>query len=294
MRKSDSVPARLATTAALLLTLALPVQAHQGETERERWNHRVEPYRIAGSVYYVGVEGISAFLITSPAGHILIDGGYEETAALILDNVRKLGFRPTDVKILLNTHAHGDHAGGLAALKAATGAKLLALAEERPALEAGRHDGEFNYEATRFTPVRIDRSLRDGEVIRLGALALTAHLTPGHSKGCTTFTLPLEEGGTRHTAIFYCSTTIGGNRLVGNRTYPEIVAAFRGSFSKLKRMEADIFLPNHPGMGDLGGKRARALRGEANPFIDPGELQRYVDKSIQDFEAGLARQRGMR
>lgn len=286
--------ARGLLAALALATVAVPAGAQENETIRARWNRAVEPYRIAGGVYYVGVEGIATFLIATPDGQILVDGGFEETAPLILTNVRKLGFRPDDVKYLVVTHAHSDHAGGLSALKAATGARLLALAAERQGLEEGRNVGEFDYGVQRFAPVRVDRIIRDGETIRLGDAALTAHWTPGHTQGCTTFTLPLVEQGRSHTAVFFCSTTVAGNRLVGNRAYPGIVAAFRQAFSRLKRIEADIFLPNHPGFAKLEEKRARIAAGRPNPFVVPGELQRYVEASKRDFEAELARQRRAR
>lgn len=278
--------------AAVLLALVVPVASAWADNQRVEWSQPVEPYRIAGNVYHVGTSGISTYLITTPQGHILVDGGYEETAPLILANVRKLGFRPGDVKYLVITHGHSDHAGGLAQLKAATGARLLALAAERSSLEEGRHVGEYDYGPSTFTPVRVDRVIADGETIRLGDAALTAHWTPGHTRGCTSFTLPLVEQGRRHTAIFYCSTTVAGNRLVGNRVYPEIATAFRRTFARLRRIRADIFLPNHPGIGNLAEKRARMAPGETNPFIDAGELHRYVAVSERAFEAELARQQG--
>jgi len=282
-----------AALAVLVLAAAhTPVWAQEKDTRAE-WNQPVEPYRIAGNVYYVGVRGIATYLVATPQGHILVDGGYEETAPVILGNVRKLGFRPADVKFLVVTHAHNDHAGGLAALKAATGAQLLALAAERKALEEGYNVGEFDYGVQRFTPVRVDRTLRDGETVRLGGSALTVHWTPGHTQGCTSFALPVVEQGRRHTALFFCSTTVAGNRLIGNKVYPEIVSGFRETFARLKRIRADIFLPNHPGFADLEGKRARVAAGRPNPFIDSGELQRFVARSERAFNAELARQRGV-
>ena len=283
---------RGALLALAILAGAVPAVARQDETIRDQWSRPVTPFRIAGNVYYVGVKQIAAYLITTPQGHILIDGGYEESAPRILASIQALGFKPRDVKILLITHAHSDHAGGLAALKAATGARLLALSAERQALEEGRHIGEYDYGESRFTPVRVDRLIRDGEVVRLGAAALTVHWTPGHTKGCTTFTLPLVDQGRRHTAVFFCSTTVGGNRLVGNRVYPGIVTAFRQTFLQLKGMRADIFLPNHPGFAKLEEKQARVRPGQPNPFVDPGEFQRHLDQAEAAFEAELVRQKG--
>jgi len=174
----------------LSLVLASPalVQPQADPTSRS-WNQPVEPYRIAGNIYYVGASDITSFLITTPEGHILLDGGFVETAPIIEANVRKLGFKLEDVKILLSSHAHFDHAGGLAELKRATGAKFAAMDKEAPLLaRGGKWDFLFG-DKYPFPPIQADRILHDGDTVLLGGTTLTAHLTPGHTKGNTTWTM---------------------------------------------------------------------------------------------------------
>jgi metallo-beta-lactamase class B len=251
-----------------------------------------QPFHIAGDLYYVGMAGVGAYLIATPKGHILIDGGFESSAPLVLANIRALGFQPRDVKVLLITHAHYDHAGGLAALKRATGARLLALAAEKPALEQGRHFGDNENGVGRFPAVKVDQAIADGEVIRLGGAAVTAHWTPGHTIGCTSFTHAVIDGGRMHTAVVYGSTTVAGNALVANHAYPGIVADYRKSFVRLAAIHADIFLANHPSFAHLDEKRARVAAAHPNPFIDAAELQRFVAGQERAFNAELARQQG--
>ncbi|HYD45571.1 MAG TPA: subclass B3 metallo-beta-lactamase [Phenylobacterium sp.] len=255
------------------------------------WTRPVAPYRVVGSVYYVGSEGLSAFLIAGSKGHILLDGGMPDGgAALIEANIRKLGFRLEDVKILINTHAHIDHAGGLAQLKADTKAKLYASKGDEWSLEHGQHFGDNENGPTPYPAVKVDRTIRDGRAIKLGENAITPILTPGHTAGCTTWSLPVVERDRPLNVVFYCSTTVAGNRLVGNQAYPKIVADYRASFAKLKTLPADVFLPNHPQFADLAGKRRRVAQGGPNPFVDPDEMRRFVEASEEAFEAELAKQ----
>ena len=277
-----------ALIAALVSLVAAPAAAQGWPAD---WTKSVAPYRIVGSVYYVGSEGLSAFLIAGSKGHILIDGGMPEGgAALIEANIRKLGFKVEDVKVLLNTHAHIDHAGGLAQLKADTKARLYASKEDRWSLQNGVHFGDNENGATTYPAVKVDRVIRDGKAIKLGENAITPILTPGHTSGCTTWTLPVVERDRPLNVVFYCSTTVAGNRLVGNQAYPKIVADYRASFARLKALPADVFLPNHPQFADLAGKRRKVAQGGANPFVDPGEMRRFVEESEAAFEEELAKQ----
>ena len=274
--------------AALLSLIAAPAAAQGWPAD---WTKPVAPYRIVGSVYYVGSEGLSAFLIAGSKGHILLDGGMPQGgAALIEANIRKLGFKLEDVKILINSHAHIDHAGGLAQLKADTKARLHASKGDEWSLEHGQHFGDNENGPTPYPAVKVDRTIRDGRVIKLGENAITPILTPGHTSGCTTWSLPVREGAQTLTAVFYCSTTVAGNRLVGNAAYPRIASDYRASFARLKTLPADVFLPNHPQFGDLAGKRRRVARGGPNPFVDPGEMRRFVEESERAFEEELAKQ----
>ena len=277
-------PLAIAALTALLLS-SPPLHAQPFSEERTQWNQPHAPYRVVGPVYDVGTAGLSAYLIVTPKGHILIDGGLPESASLIEANIAALGFRLEDIRFLLNSHAHFDHAGGLAALKAVTRARLLASAADRPDLERGFVD--YGPSAgIHFPPVKVDGIVSDGQSITLGGLVLTAHLTPGHTKGCTTWTLPAAD----HRFIFYCSTSVAGNELIGPRAYPGIVASYRRSLAMLGRMKADIFLGFHPEFNDRDEKIARRAGGDADAFVDPSELSRYVSRSKVEFEREYARQ----
>jgi metallo-beta-lactamase class B len=254
----------------------------------------VAPFHIAGNLYYVGHNEITAFLFATPKGLILMDGGFEASAPLVLRNIQQLGFKPQDVKILLNTQAHFDHAGALAELKRATGARLYALeAEARELANGGPDDG-----TPRIPPVATDVIVKDGGQVGLGGTTLTAHLTPGHTKGCTTFTTTLEGKD----AVFVCSTTAPGFKLVGNTAYPNIVTDFRRTFDILRALPCDYFFASHASFFDLEGKRARLARStakggdgttrdRANPFIDPAGYQSFLAKTEAAFERQLAEQK---
>lgn len=273
----------LATAAALF---ACPSAAPAQDAEqRVEWNQSMEPFGITRNVYYVGTKGLAAYLIPSPRGHILIDGGLPESAPLIAANIRKLGFRLTDVKYLLINHAHFDHSGGLAELKKLTGAKLVASAADKPDLESGKVAGRP--ELGTSPAVKVDRIVGDAGKLRLGDIELTAHLTPGHTRGCTSWAL--RAGG--KDVLFACSLTVAGQNLIDDRTYPHAADDFRRSFRKLKTMPADIFLNFHPDFFDLEGKRARQIAGEQNAFVDPGELKRQVESAERGLEKELADQR---
>ena len=257
------------------------------------WTAPNEPFRIGGNLYYVGTAGLGAYLLTSPQGHVLIDGAMPTSAKMIEANIERLGFKPGDVKVLLNTHAHFDHAGGLAELKKDTGAKLYAAAGDRQALETGTYVGSEDVKAFDFAPVKVDHVLKDGEQVRLGNIVLTAHLTPGHSGGCTTWTFPVKIDGAERQALLYCSTSVAANRLVSKTKgpqYPGIVADYEATFAKLKTMQADVFLAPHAEQFGLGAKRAKLAAAGPNPFVDPGELQRTVAASEAAFRADLAKQ----
>jgi len=244
------------------------------------WNDPVVPFHLVGNIHYVGAKGVSAFLITTPAGSILLDGGFPETAPLIQKNITQLGFRIQDVKYLLNSHAHFDHAGGLAALKKASGARFVASAGDAPGLRAG----------ARLQPaVAVDRVIQDGERVELGGVALTARITPGHTPGCTTWTMTTEEAGKPLRVVFYCSTSVV-DRLVGNTSYPGIVADYERSFARLRELPCDVFLGPHPSFFQMAAKREKQGSGNPNPFIDPGELQRYLQQSESSFREALKKE----
>ncbi|MHA6719452.1 subclass B3 metallo-beta-lactamase [Sphingomonas sp. RS6] len=278
--------------AALLAAFAAPAaSAQQADWARVRaeWNRPTAPFRIIGNIHYVGTAGISAYLITSPQGHILIDGGMAESAPLIAANIEKLGFRLKDVKILLINHAHWDHSGGLAELKRRTGARLLAAAAEIPALETGHPD--YRPDLSSAPPVAVDGTLADGETVRIGTTAIVAHLTPGHTKGCTSFSTQVRSGGKPLTVLFACSLSVADQPLTPGHGYDRAPDDFRNSFAKLRAMHADIFLSFHAEQFDLKAKRRKLAAGDAMAFVDPGELPRRVTAAQKAFEAELKAQR---
>jgi metallo-beta-lactamase class B len=285
---------RVSTVLALLalaLATAAPAQLDPDfARQRAEWNQPFEPFRIAGTVHYVGTRGLAAYLITDPAGHILIDGAMEESAAQIAANVRKLGFSMGDVKIMLINHAHWDHSGGLADLKRFSGARLLASAADKPDLESGR--SSYRADIAPAAPVRVDRVIRDGETIRLGATRLLVHLTPGHTKGCTSWTMRTQEAGRPLDILFACSLTPAGQQLVNDPGYPNAVADFRATFAKLKALTADIYLNYHPSFFDMEAKLERQRAGDSLAFVDPAELSRRIATAEATFAQELARQKG--
>lgn len=263
----------------------------QSDPTWRSWNQPVEPFRIVGNIYYVGASDVTSYLITSPRGHILLDGGFAETAPMIYDNIRKLGFKPEDVKYLLNSHAHFDHAAGLAQLKQWTGAKFVASREDGDLMaRGGRGDFAWGDKLT-FPPLQPDRTIADSDTVAIGGAILTAHLTPGHTKGCTTWTTDAEESGHRYHVVFLCSTSVPGYKLVNNATYLNIVEDYRKSFTILKSLPCDVFLGPHGSFFHLKEK-LDALKADPthNPFIDPQEYQAFISGSQSDFEAELKKQ----
>ena len=279
------------------LLLAGPAQAADSfAKQRAEWNKPMRPFHVIDNIYYVGTAGVSSFLIFTLQGFILTDGGLPESAKQIEANIKTLGFDIKDVKILLNSHAHFDHAGGLAKLKRDSGAKLIASAADKPILERGRIS--FGPSATDpFPPVKVDRAVKDGDTVDLGGVTLTAHVTPGHTPGCTNWTMPIVSGGQEHTVIFFCSITVAGNPLVNNKAYPAIADDYKASFARLKRIDADIFLAPHGEQFGLAKKAATLADNEKkkvvnapNPFIDKTEFHRVVGQMEKDFNAELAKQ----
>lgn len=259
-----------------------------------------EPFRIAGNLYYVGATGVTAFLLTGPEGHVLIDGGYPETAPLIVGSIEKLGFDIRDVKILLNSHAHFDHAAGLKELQDRSGAELWVSEGDADVMAAGgagdRSFGPLRFlRFGRFPAPRVDRLFSDGTVVRLGPIELTAHITAGHTRGCTSWSMPLREGARELRAVSVCSLSLlPFMSLVERESYPGIRADFERSFATLRALHPDIFLGSHGDFFDLQRKRrARATTVDSvAPFIDPDGYVRYVDRAERRFRDLLAKQTG--
>lgn len=285
------------TIFAFLSVFAPSAKAQENETFRS-WNRPVDPFRIVGNLYYVGANDITSYLVTTPEGHILIDGGFPETAELIRASVSALGFTIEDVKILLNSHAHFDHSGGLAQLREWSGAQVWIAEGDADLVESGgRGDFFLDDEDTRFPPVKVDRRLRDGDVVTLGGVTLTANLTAGHTKGCTTWSLRVEEGEASFDVVSVCSVSVlPGLELVENPAYPEIAADYGRSFETLGDLPCDIFLAAHGRFIDLDEKRRRIAEGEPGHevFFDPEGYRSYVDRGKAHFEKRLAEQRASR
>ena len=285
-------PGRLwGLAAAILLTLPLCLTAQSDETSRAR-NQPVEPLRLIDNLYYVGASDIASYLITTPEGHIVIDGGFVETAPMIRANIEALGFDPKDVKLLLNSHAHFDHAGGLAALAEWTGAEVVASRADAPLIASGG-DGDYFLSAAdnAFPAVEVARRVDDGEEVHLGGTTLVAHLTAGHTRGCTSWSLQVDDGGTPRTAVVVCSVTLlPGVQLLDNDAYPNIVDDFRATSKRLEALPCDIFLAAHASFFDLAGKRQRVTTSTQNPFIDPQGYHDYLARNRKHFENELAAQ----
>jgi metallo-beta-lactamase class B len=249
-----------------------------GSTEQQ--NTPFPPHRLIGNVYYVGTESLASFLVTTPEGHILINSDYERNVPGIRDSVGKLGFRFEDIKILIGSHAHGDHMEGDALVKELTGARALAMAEDIPALQSMRSPGG--------KPRPTYEPLKDGDTVKLGNMTLTAHHTPGHTPGCTSWGMTVQEGGRSYAVLIIGSVGVNpGTNLVGN---PNLVALYRQSFKVLRSLQVDVGLGSHPAMYNMAAKYLRLTAGGPNPYIDP---QGYLaELTIQEtaFNAELQRQ----
>lgn len=209
-----------------------------------QWNQPIAPYRVISNLYYVGTNYLASFLIVTPQGNILIDPDYEQSVPLIRANVEKLGFHFSDIKIILISHAHDDHAAGCALAKKLSGAKLMVMDRDVAEVESGGK-GDFQY-VQHWTLVKVDRVLHDGDKVELGGITLVAHLTPGHTKGCTTWTTEIKDGGRVYHVVIVGSPNVNpGYKLVGNAQYPQIATDYEKTFRVLSSLPCDIFLGAH-------------------------------------------------
>jgi len=259
---------------ALLAASALYPQARKAD-----WSLPFPPHKVVANVYYVGSTQLSSYLITTPEGHLLINSSFEETVPVIRAAIEKLGFRFQDVKILLGSHAHGDHMAGNGLVKELTGARVLVM----------QGDEEVVAKGTGGRPCKVDQVLKDGDQVKLGGTVLTAHHTPGHTKGCTTWGLTAIENGQAHRVLVYGSTNVNpGYILVNNRDYPGIADDYARSFRKLRQLACDIFLAAHPSVYRMEEKHQQLGKGGVNPFIDPDGYRAFVDaqekRSLEELE----------
>ena len=279
---------------ALLTSFAL-VQAPQSPAGNNPWTERVAPFKVMGNIHYVGTLDLSSFLITSPAGHVLIDSGVEANAEAILANIKALGFDVKDIRVMLTTQAHYDHVAAFARLKAASGARVLVSVADAPLVEGGgKGDYLFGPEFY-FPPTKVDATVKDGEVVTVGPIALTAHLTPGHTKGDTTWTMDVTDSGgkTRH-VVFLGSTSVNpGTILIDNPNYPGIAADYKRAFEVEKRLTCEVFLAAHGSQFNGPAKAAAAAAGKGDAaFIDPDGCRVAIERSEKAFLAELAKQQG--
>jgi metallo-beta-lactamase class B len=247
-----------------------------------------EPFHIVDNVYYVGTGGLASYLFKTEDGLILLDGALPESAPLIEAHIQKLGFKLSDVKIILNSHAHYDHSGGLAQLKKDTGARLYAMEGDVSALEGGFYLGSESETDKGAPPVKVDQVLHDGDTVSLGGVTLKAHLTPGHTRGCTSWGETVHDQGEPYELLVFCSATVAANRITPPVQYPGIVEAYRTTFAKAKAMKVDILLAPHPEFFDMAGKRTKLKDGAPNPFINSDEFKPFIEMMEATFEKILA------
>jgi metallo-beta-lactamase class B len=270
--------ARCSMVAALAV---IPLAAQQNA--RSERSKPFPPHKVIGNVYFVGSVNLGSYLITTPEGHILVNTDYEETVPVIRAGVEKLGFRFTDIKIILGSHAHTDHMEGDAMVKESTAGRVMAMVQDIPALKEMRPGGKEH---------PIDRVLHDGDEVKLGGSTLMAHLTAGHTKGCTTWSMKATEAGKTYDVVIVCS--VGWNPgyvLVNNKDYPKIADDYVRSFATLRKLPCDIFLGAHGSFYDLDAKYGKLQKGGANPFLDHAGYLAYIDLKEKQFYAELERQK---
>jgi acetyl esterase/lipase len=272
----------------LPLTLAVALAAAgQGPAD---WHEPFPAHKVIGNVYYVGSRDLAAYLITTPAGHILLNSGFDRTVPLIQRSVESLGFKLTDVKVLLASHAHSDHVAGLARLRKLTGARVHVMRGDAQVIASGGK-GQYLYARDRWAPCQVDRVLRDRDEVKLGGVTLVARLTPGHTRGCTTWAWKVEDGGKRYDVVVIGSPNVNpGYQLVNNEEYPEIADDFARTFKVLRGLPCDVFLGAHGSYYGLVERHALLKKGKANPFVNPEGYKNYVALKERAFRKTLAEQ----
>ena len=292
---------KFAFAAVLALSSALPwTAAHAADptpncSRCAEWNTEQEPFALYGNSYYVGVHGLSSVLITSPAGHVLIDGDLPQSAPLVAAHIRALGFRVEDIKYILSSHAHFDHAGGIAQLQRWSGATVLGSPSNVQALaqgHTGKDDPQYG-DSTGYEPVANTRAVRDGEVLRVGALAITAHWTPGHTPGGTSWTWQSCEDGVCKNMVYADSVTAFSNdsfKYLASPDYPNAAADVEHSIATLRNLPCDVLVSAHPEASDLWTRAARRAEMGSKAFIDTGACRRYADQMLEIWQERLAQE----
>lgn len=294
-RCSRSWTAPLVRGAVILFFLALARCAGQAGVpgNMQHWNRPFPSYRVIDDIYYVGTNEIAQFLITTPAGHILLDTGFEASVPRLRENIEALGFRYRDIKLILTSHAHIDHVQAHALVRRQTGAQVLVSTADADFVEHGGK-GETVYDGVfEWAPCPVDRRVGDGELVKLGGVALTAHLTPGHTRGATTWTMQVQDQGRSLAVVFFPSANINpGVHLIDNRRYPQIAHDFESSFAIWKGLSCDVFLADHGEFYGMKAKYHQLQSGAAtNPFIDPDGYRRSLAESERRFHEQLSNER---
>jgi metallo-beta-lactamase class B len=284
---------RLLIVLTLLASLAVSQNSLLGQAND--WLQPFPPFRIAGNLYYVGSRGLASYLVTTSEGHILINSNLEESVPMLRASIEKVGFKYNDLKIVLISHAHFDHNAGSALIKKQTGAKYMVMAEDVSTVESGGTT-DFNYgndKGTYYPRTTVDRTLRDKDEVKLGDAVLVAHLTAGHTKGCTTWTMKVRDGGTTYDAVIVCSPNVNpGYKLVNNAAYPGIADDYARMFRTLTSLPCDLFLGAHGSYFELEAKYGRMQKGDASPFVDPAGYKKLIAAKTAEFQAALKTQRG--
>ena len=282
----------LLATAVIAAAGSTPVAREQSNPD---WTQPFPPFKIADNLYYVGSKGLANYLVTTPQGHILINSDLEANVPLIRASVEKLGFKFTDIRILLISHAHWDHNAASDTIKKLTGAKYMVMDADVPVVESGGK-ADFHYgndPSGQYPPTKVDRVLHDGDEVRLGDALLVAHLTPGHTKGCTTWSMKVQDAGKTHNVVIVGSPNVNaGYKLVNNAAYPQIAADYERMFKVLKGLPCDIFLGAHGSYFDMEAKYARMKDLGSAAFVDREGYAKFVADRERAFRAELAKQRG--
>jgi metallo-beta-lactamase class B len=282
---------RVLTLVGLLITLALVVVGRWANANKIGGQQPADPFRIAANFYYVGASDVAAFLITGPEGHVVLDAGYPTTARLIMASIAKLGFDIKDVKVLLNSEAHPDHAGGLGVLQDASGAELWASDASADSIASGGDDRDMILPmrallwigVVGYPPARVDHRFKDGDTIRVGPIALTAHITAGHTRGCTSWSFPVHDGDRVLNVVSVCDTGV-----LESSNYPEQAADRERSIRVLRSLPADIWVTNHARAWGRYRKflASAAAKNPVDPFIDPDGYRAFIDAAEAELRSG--------
>jgi metallo-beta-lactamase class B len=280
--RTDTLPRLMAV--ALLGAAGLVAQTAAAQGESSGPDKPFPPHKIISNIYFVGAEEHASFLIVTREGNILINSGYQATVPMVRESIEKLGFKYSDTKILLGSHAHVDHMQGDALVKELTGAQVMAMEQDVPALQKMRGS---------TLPQPVDRVLHDGDEVKLGDTILVAHLTAGHTKGCTTWTTTVMEDGKPYHVVIVCGMGVkpGNHYLIGNPDYPQITEDYIRAFKLLRELPCDVFMGSHTNHYGMQAKYAKLVQGGPNPFIDPKGYIAHLDNYEKLFYAKLEQEK---